>query len=198
LKRLLVLVVALAAVLGTAAVSSASISITTDTSGQPQQILGSAGSLRWTDYYQSLSPFGSSCSGPNSISLSNSKPVLLRFAWVTSAQSQIGTFFQQNHGTYTLSGPAGTVTESWSETADGSPAAGTYVTWSNPFSGTFLLNGNPVPGWATGYFGLISGLTAGGPYTLSLSWTVDKRLYDGWGTQAKGTYSYSCTFSVTS
>jgi hypothetical protein len=186
LKRLLVLFATLVIACGFVATASAAVSVSQGTVPPPY------GSFSFQTYYQPVNPYH--C-GPG-VSLSDSRPILLKFGWFASAPSQVGTFFKQEHGTYTLSGPGGSVTETWGETTDGSPAQGTYVKWS-PISADTLTSpgGSTTPGYDSWYFGILSFDTPG-TYTLNTAWTIDKNLYDGFGVIKGATYDFSCTLQV--
>lgn len=182
LKRLVALVTALATALGLAATASAAVSVSQGTNIQ----------LPYSTYYQVVTPYN--CGG---VSLSDPRPVLLKFGWFDQTTSQVATFFQNEHGTYTLSGPGGSVTETWSETS-GSPAVGTYVTWSPIAAGSIINQGGAIMrGYDSFYYGILSFDTPG-DYTFNMAWTIDKNLYDGGGVFKAGTYHYSCTVAVTS
>jgi hypothetical protein len=186
MRRLAVLTTVLAATLAFAATASATITVTTEVNpSQP-----------FVDHYQVLTPYN--CAGPNSISLSDPRPVLLKFGWVAQSQSQLTQFFQSEHGTWTITGPGSgnTLTDTWSETA-GDPAVG-IVAWSPVFATTVTPNGSTsVNAYASAYYGRLTFDTPG-TYNFTMAWGFSKTLYDGFGnTVKKGTtYTFACSFTV--
>jgi hypothetical protein len=191
MKRL-ALVAAVVALL--APIATASATITTSTAAFPP-------STPFSTYYQVLTPYH--CAGPSTISLSDSRPVLLKFGWFVSQPSQLSPFFKNEHGSYTITGLDSTnasesFTDSWSETS-GAPAVSTQgVSWSPAFASTISPNGTTqVNGYASFFYALLT-FTATGTYNFSMSWTLDHSIYDGFSSAPKGTSSFNCNFTVVS
>jgi hypothetical protein len=204
MKRLLAVLPMFGVACGFAAVASAA----TVTISGPPPIPAPYGSFVYKNSYQPLAPY--TCNG-KSVSISDNgspqpRPILFKFGWFTSAPAQVGNFFKQEHGSYTISGPvdpgtgtplpgATSVTESWIET-NGSPAKATYSGWS-PIAADTIINpaGQTVKGADSFYFGILSFDTPG-VYTLNTAWTLDHKLYDGFGTAPAGTSNFSCEITV--
>ena len=186
MRRLLVLSAALAATLLFAATASATITATTEVNpSQP-----------FVDNYQVLVPY--SCNG-HTISLSDPRPALLKFGWFAQQPSQMKQFFQSESGNWTITGPGGTLTDTWSANTAGTPAVGTYVTWSPIFATTISPNGStPVNGVASFYYGRLTFDTPG-TYNFTMAWHFASTVYDGFNTvNKKTTLNYACSFNVVS
>jgi hypothetical protein len=82
------------------------------------------------------------------------RPVLRKFGCFAQQPHQMKQFFQSEGGNWTITGPGGTLTDTWSANTAGTPAVGTYVTWSPILATTISPNGStPVNGVASFYYG---------------------------------------------
>jgi hypothetical protein len=149
--------------------------------------------------YQNLSPWTSNgiCGGNGgTYSLSDPRPIRLGFGWFANNQGGLKQFFQNSHGSVSITG-TDTFSDSWANSKNGSSFVTQQgIAWTSGEAGTGTPpGGGTVTGVATWYRGVLS--LAPGTYTLRVAFVLDKTISDGWdeysGTIDNGS---GCTFTV--
>jgi hypothetical protein len=187
-KRLLIVAVGIAIALSVAVSSaSASITATAPPSGVPTTGAN----------YQILSPWA--CGGHGGVySMSDPKPILIKFGWFAQTAGQVQQFFQNAYGSYTITNNAGeAITDSWARTGGTPPTTTQGITWSPIAPATSTPNGTTtVNGYASFYYAVLT-FTQPGTYYVTTSLTFTKSVYDGFGATQKGTYTTGpCSITV--
>ena len=188
MKRLVIIAAGLATALAVAVASAgASITASAPDPNVPQDRV----------HYQKLSPWACTGNG-GTYSLSDSRPILIKYGWVAQTANQVQSFFQNASGSITITNGAGeTITDSWQSNAAGNPPTNSSgVAWSPIVPTTFSNNGTAVNGYGSTYAAVLT-FTQTGTYTITTSMTFTKTVYDGFGATTKGTHTTGpCTITV--
>ncbi len=183
--RLAIAIAALAAALSLVAAAGAAV-LTSTTPPYPP-------TTHFKDYYQVLDPYH--CNG-GQISASG-LPVLIKFGWFSKNVQEERSYFQHEYGSVTIAGPD-TYYDSFHQTAGSPPPSDQNQGggWSPIFASTVTNNGTTVSGVASFYLAVLSAPLTTGSYTLTWTFTLDRSISDGFYPAWKGTYTSSCTFTV--
>ena len=152
-----------------------------------------------SSHYQRLSPWACLGNG-GAYSLSDSRPVLLKYGWVAQTADQVRSFFQYSTGSVTITNGAGeTIVDGWQGNAAGDPPTNSSaVAWSPIAATPIPNNGTSVSGYGSFYAAVLT-FTQPGTYTVTTSITMAKTVNDGFGAFTKGTHTTGpCTITVTS